>query len=228
MARSTRGKEGSTKAASTLKRKSNVAPIFNPSGKLATQYTNWVVSAGTAADNWDAHYITKWQGIDSSHLPKQAAYINPMKKEWKSKGEEAFSEPSSIKAFFPRRDPSKMEGQFTIPAQEGTSFPWDLIITYRSSDSDTADFMGRRIAKLFTKWGAQHPEYYRVAPKFEFQKDVTSSPPKPLNHYICDSQCLMLLKQTYAEENSKDDVMADDTVLANCKFVVCIVCYSMG
>ena len=143
-------KKGPKALPSTLKRKTNVTPIVN--GKLGSvKYTNWVVSAETAADDWDVHWICKFQGIDNVRQAQQAAYINPMKTEWRQKNDEAFSEPSYIKAFFPRRDPTRMEGQFTIPAQEGTSYTWDTLVTERNSDSDTAEFMGRNIAKLFTK-----------------------------------------------------------------------------
>jgi len=113
----------------------------------------------------------------------------------------------------PRRDTSNMDRQLTLAGQIGTSFPWDLLVTERCSDTDTAESMGRNIAKLFTKFGASHPEYFRVPPNFDFQKDVTSDPPKPLNYFMCDVQCFLLLQQVYSEDNSKEDVMRDDGIM---------------
>jgi len=164
------------------------------------------------------HYVTKWKSNkpEKKHLPPQNAYLYPYKEYYK-KNNGVFGN-SNIKAFMPRRDPS-CEGQVTLPGEEGKSFPWDLLVTERPSDDDTAESMGRNVAKEFVKYGLMHPEIFNQPPQFAFKEDVTASPPKPLNYYMCDVQCLSLLRRTYCGNTSRDDVMDDDTVLMKCKMV---------
>ena len=190
-----------------LKKKINVSPINNSTTKQ-NQYINWITSSNTAVDDFDVHYITKWQGVDKAHKPPQAAFINPMKIEFKEKG---IIGSSNIKAIMPRRDPSQ-DGQVNFSGQEGTGYPWECLVTERSNDTDDASSMGKNIAMVFNEFGSKHP-LFTIPPKFAFQKDLSSDPPKPLNYYVCDVQCFMLLKSVYSEDNSKEDVMANDDIM---------------
>jgi hypothetical protein len=209
---------------SPLKRKTNMTLITGISAHESVMpnkqdYTNWITSAETAVDNIDVHWVTKWMSIkpEKRHLPPQNAYLRPYKEEY-HKNNGVFGS-SNIIAFVPRRDLSH-EGQVILLGGEGYSFPWDLIVTERSGVDDTAESTGKNIAKEFVKFGLEHHATFKYRPQmFGFKEEVTANPPKPLNFYMCDVQCLSLLKRTYCGNNSRNDVTNNDTVLAKCKFL---------
>lgn len=214
---------------SPLKKKTNITSI-NGNGTSAKKhyqdYTNWITSAETAVDDIDVHWVAKWTSVlpEKRHLPPQNAYLYPYKEYYNNNNGVLGN--SSIIAFMHRRDPFR-EGQITLPGwpgEEGKSFPWDLLVTKRSSDDDTAESMGKNIAKEFVKFGFMHrrnKEIFKYMPgMFGFKEEVTANPPKPLNFYMCDVQCLSLLKRTYCGNTSRNDVMNNDALLAKCKFIV--------
>jgi len=175
MAKASPSKRSVTRAsASPLKRKTKISSITSTSTPRSIKsnqqdYTNWITSAQTAVNGIDVHYVTKWMSNkpEKKHLPPQNAYLYPYKEYYKKK-DGVFGN-SNIKAFMPRRDPSR-EGQVTLPGEEGKSFPWDLLVTERPSDDDTAESMGRNVAKEFVKYGLMHPEIFNQPPPIRVQR----------------------------------------------------------
>ena len=216
----TSSKRSTTRAsASPLTRKKNVLfktpPPVNPYVKREAQdYTCWLRSAETLVPDFDVHWITKFQLNGGEDLPPAAAYT-AKHQEYIEKGDDLLVS-SNIKAFMPRRDSSK-EGQFNLIAEDGKDFDWQLIVTERFGEDDTAESMGRSVTEVLNKFSDLHrrnKEIFRYSPqKFGFKEEVTSSPPKPLNHYVCDVQCVLLMKELYAEYYSKEEVMANDETL---------------
>lgn len=216
----TSNKRSTTRAsASPLTRKKNILyktpPPVNPYVKRETQdYTCWLRSAETLVPDFDVHWITKFQLNGEEDLPPVAAYT-AKHQEYFEKGDDLFVS-SNIKAFMPRRDLSK-EGQFNLIAEDGKDFDWQLMITERFSEDDNAESMGRDVTKVLNKFSdlnRRNKEIFKYRPQaFGFKEEVTSNPPKPLNYYMCDIQCVLLMKELYAEYNSKGDVMANDETL---------------
>ena len=207
---------------SILKRKTNVTPYVGQ-GVVTNNRPDTVTSSNTAVENFDVHWITKYQGA-LSQRPPEAAFIHPMKVEYENK--KVIGDLNVVKAIMYRRDPSK-DGQFHLIGKNGTAYRWDCLITERSTDTDDAASIGKRIAAAFTEFGKdrtddgtvdpspqkQNEFKWKQPPVFVFQKDVSSDPPKPMNYFLCDVDCIKLLKLQYSEDNAKEDVMADDGIM---------------
>jgi len=207
-----------------LARKKNIASMsttkvksFSPPTSVnpnKQDYTNWVTSIETAVPDFDVHWITKWQKKEEKDLPPVAAYIVPYIKEFDLTGDIIGS--SNIKAFMPRRDLSK-EGQFNLPTGSGKGYYWELLITERPSTDETAESMGRNIAKVFNRFSNIHDKNQEIfqfgGPRFGFKGEETANPPLPMNHYMCDNQCFVLLKELYSEDYSLENVMENDAIL---------------
>ncbi len=116
-------------------------------------------------------------------------------------------------AFMFRRDPKADDGEDAyLPNREGSDYGWDCMISERREETDRPSVLGQRIAEQFTECAANVTDY-KIHPTFTFRNDVTARPPKPLNFYICDSDCVKILKLFYAKENTKEAVMEDDAIL---------------
>lgn len=204
-----------------IKKKSNVTPIVSQG--IVTSKPDTVTSSNTAVENFDVHWITKHR-YQLSQKPPEAAFIHPMKLEYEQK--KVIDDLNVVKAIMYRRDPSK-EGQFHLIGKNGTNYRWDCLITERSTSTDDAASIGKHIAAAFTKFGRDHtgkrneapsPEKqtefkWTQPPAFVFQDDVSSDPPKPMNYFLCDIDCIKLLKLQYSEDNTKEVIMADDGIM---------------
>lgn len=183
-----------------IKKKKHASPITKKIKKVQ-QYTNWVDSASTKVEDVTVHWITKFNS-------KEAAFINHHKKHFQEAGQESFP---TLFAIMGRRDSNEAPLNRYLKAQPGTSFYWECLVAERN-DNDTASTLGRRIAKEFTDFGATCNDY-QIPPKFQFRNDVSTTPLKPLNYYLCDGDCLAILKRFYAEDNDKDDIMEDEDIM---------------
>lgn len=188
-------------APSPIKKKKHASPITKKA-KNAQQYTNWVDSANTKVKDITVHWITKFNS-------DEAAFINHHKKEFQAKGQETFK---TLFAIMGRRDPNQAPLNRYVKAQEGTTFYWECLVAERYSDGDKVSDIGRRIAKEFTDFGAYCNDY-NVPPKFQFRNDLSQTPLNPLNYYLCDGDCLAILKRFYAEDNEKEDIMQNESIM---------------
>ncbi len=195
------------RVSSPLKKKTNVTPLVSSRASTTTR-ANLVTSSSTLVENFDVHWVTKYQGVLSQN-PPESAFVYPMKKAYNET--QVIGDLNIVKSVTYRRDPSK-EGNVELIGQHGTTFGWDCFVTERSNDTDDASSIGKLIAAEFTKFGKNNSAF-KNAPVYVFHKDVSSDPPKPLNYFLCDIECIRLLMLQYAEENSKEDVMADDGIM---------------
>ena len=117
-----------------------------------------------------------------------------------------------VKAFLFRRDPL-VEGNQYLPNREGSNFGWDVMVSMRGED-DTPTSLGTQLAEELTAFAANVPDF-RTPPAFNFRHDLTTNPPRPLNYYLCDGDCLSLLKRLYAQDNEKDSIMENEELMTS-------------
>ena len=168
----------------------------------STQYTNWLDSASTQVEDITVHWSSK---PNSS----SASFINYHKKEWQESGKEKFP---TLFAIMGRRDHTQLPLNRIMKVEPGKNFYWECLVAERCNDDDTPEVLGKRIAKEFTDFGAMC-DNYRIPPEFQFRNDVSKTPLKPLNYYLCDGDCLAILKRFYAEDNTKEDIMKNESIM---------------
>lgn len=186
-----------SKGKSPLRKKKHVSPVLKKQA-----YTNWIDSCATQVDDIIVSWATKYNA-------PQAAYIGPMRKAFQEHHGD-YAEWKMI-AIIPRRDPTTTENRY-MPGRDGSSFTWDCIVSERCNAEDTPSALGEHIATKFTEFGRTATEF-QIPPKFTFRRELTAPPLRPLNAFLCDGDCLLLLRRFYAEENEKEDVMANDDLM---------------
>ena len=170
--------------------------------KSTQQYTNWIDSASTKVED----ITVNWSSKPNSN---SASFIHPHKKQWQETGKEEFP---TLFAIMGRRDSALVPLNRFLKAEAGKSFYWECLVAERCNDDDTAEVLGKRIAKEFTDFGAVCDDY-NIPPKFQFRNDLSKTPLKPLNYYLCDGDCLAILKRFYAEDNKKEDIMQNESIM---------------
>lgn len=106
----------------------------------------------------------------------------------------------------PRRDSESNEPMTTSP---GLPYHWDSIVTLRGSPEETPTEIGQKLASDFSAFSTADFKS-RI---FRFSRDTSDSPPRSLNHYLMDDQCILYLKKIFFGV-SKDAILADEEVLA--------------
>lgn len=186
----------------TVKKGKHVAPFVNKKKYVA--YTHWIDSAATLVPDIVVSWVTKYNVRESS-------FIAPMRCAFEE-SEGRVGDQWGVLAFMHRRDPSAQEGANKyLPGKEGSPFGWEIMIS-EAGGAKSPPNVGRRIAEGFTTFGADAPEYH-ISPVFTFRDNLTTNPPKPLNYYLCDPDCMTLLKRVYSTDNTKECVMDDESIM---------------
>ena len=192
----------SNPATSQIKKTKHIAPIVVKKG---SKYTNWVDSARTKVDDIVVSWVTKFNKNESM-------FIAPMIKAFHDSDGQT-GKRWGVCAFMYRRNPLAEDGEDSyLPSRDGSDFGWDCIISERCDETDRPSTLGQHIADEFTEFAVGVPDY-RIHPTFTFRNDVTARPPKPLNYYLCDSDCVKLLKRFYANKNAREVVMENDDIM---------------
>ena len=186
---------------SPIKKKQHPSP-FTKKPKTE-KYTNWIDVSKTLVDDI---------GVAWSSKPNAnccASFIHHHKMEWEENGKATFP---TLFAILGRRDNNQDTLNRFMKSEPGKSFYWECLVVERCNEDDTPEVLGKRIAREFTDFGAICNNY-NIPPKFQFRNDLSTTPLKPLNYYLCDGDCLAILKRFYAEDNKKEDIMQDESIM---------------
>ena len=82
----------------------------------------------------------------------------------------------------------------------------DCLVTIADSDDETAESVGKHIAKKFTEFTEESDLFTRK------QCDASEQPPAPLSRYILDDDVIQVLASLF-EHTNRDDVLQCDSVL---------------
>ena len=190
----------SSRGKTQAKKKKDLSPFVTTNS--SNKQTIWLDSVATAVSDFILHWCTKYN-------KPQSGFVAPMKQAFlETNGE--LSDAWKVKAFMFRRD-STTEGNKYLPNREDSTYGWDVMISSRK-ENDTPASMGKNLAAEFTTFAATVPDFNTI-PTFTFRHDLTTNPPRPLNYYLCDGDCLLLLKRVYAEDNEKNSILEDEDIM---------------
>ncbi len=63
-----------------------------------------------------------------------------------------------------------------------------------------------------TRFSVEHDKEYPWL-AFAYIKDLTQDSKRPVNAYLMDKDCFMMLKMIYGAKNSKEELANDDTIM---------------
>ena len=154
--------------------------------------------------------------VASKPKKNEAAYINPFKTIFNDDdaGEE-YQELFPIVGFFDRKNPDAYGIYGTDvtmkqkPSDPKCRYTWECMVSILDGDVTTSE-VGKKLAKEFTKFSATEASGMNKD-HFRFGR-VKGRDLKPLNHYLLDQDCVLLLRKMHAESDLDDVLKADDTL----------------
>lgn len=99
-----------------------------------------------------------------------------------------------------------------MPQAIGAKYSWMVFVTWMK-ESDTPTLVSKELAKGLTRFTKACYSECKHPDKFT-SRNVLTKNAKPLNYYLLDEVCVILLQRTNAGK-TLDEVKADDELLSN-------------
>lgn len=90
------------------------------------------------------------------------------------------------------------------------SYEWEALVTINDDEDLLAPDIGENLAQRFSTFESEKYEAQKFVFKLPDEKEIE----KPLNHYLLDWDCVVLLRMIYSDE-TKENLAADEEVMSN-------------
>ena len=95
---------------------------------------------------------------------------------------------------------------------DGKPWPWPIFVK-QLGDGESVDAAGCFFANGMTRFSIEQDKDHPQLP-FVYTKDLTPESKRPVNAYLMDEDCFMMLKKIYGAEYSKEELANDETIMA--------------
>lgn len=114
----------------------------------------------------------------------------------------------NVQYICPRRAPGGANQAKKISPE--LSYEWEALVTINDDSDVSAPDIGENLAERFSGFESDKYEAQKFAFKLPNEDDVE----KPLNHFLLDWDCVVLLRTVYSEE-TKEVLAEDEDVMTN-------------
>ena len=173
---------------------------LKPSGKATARFT--IRSLQTKVPELIVSYGSR--ASDESI----AAFVKPMTDKYAQDVESGGSAPHDFNINYICSRRSSCGGNIPRKVSMDSPYEWEAFITIIDEGSVNAAAVGENLAEQLSMLKSEKYESHG----FQFRSSDENDVGKPLNHYLLDWDCVVLLRNIYSEA-TKDELMEDEDIM---------------
>lgn len=203
MARNATKKDDGKKGPSPIKKSVRKIPI-KPSGKAAVRFI--IRSIQTLVPEIIVSYCSR---VSDESI---GAFIKPMTDKYAEDVEAGGSAPHDFNVQYICSRRAIGAGNVPKKVSMDQPYEWEALITIIDEGSMTANAVGENLAEQFSAFKSEKYEtqgFKFVSPN---ESDVGLPQGQPLNYYLLDWDCVVLLRNIYSE-TTKEDLMDNEEIM---------------
>ncbi len=113
----------------------------------------------------------------------------------------------NVQYICPRRSGESNQAKKISP---DLSYEWEALVTVNDDEDVSAPDIGENLAERFSSFQSDKYEAQKFVFKFPNEDEIE----KPLNHYLLDYDCVVLLRTVYSDQ-TKEVLAEDEAIMTN-------------